>query len=167
MESVRQVSVQYRAQQRDVHYVYEGLMLSCRGSERQRRSPLQLALIFQKTMLEKLEAFSSEKNAPELAFNAAVDEYNSFGSVATNRRWQIQGEERAAARNLTLSVSEPVKEMMAKHYDKYKGTESGAPSPYCSTLLADIRPRNSSARGAACERRSTCGGKGRLERSAT
>ena len=126
---MRSFNVHYSAQQKEVHFVYEGLMLSQRASERQRRSPLQLALIFQTTMQDHLEGNTNDKAAQEAAFNLAVDEYNSFGSAATNRRWQIQGEERAAVRNLVLSVSEPVKEMMARHYDKYKGADSGAP-PY-------------------------------------
>ena len=119
------INVHYTAQARDVEFVYEGIMLSCRASERQRRSPLQLALTFQRAMVDHITV-TDDKSARELAFERVVDDYNCFGAVAVNKRWQIQGEERAAVRNLCLSVAEPVRDMMRRHYDRFKGSDSGA-----------------------------------------
>lgn len=101
---------------------YEAIMLSMKASEHQRKSPLQLSMVFQTNLpeffgdLKLLEGDDKgRRQAAEAALDAAIDTYNLHGAVATQPRWQIRGEERQAVRNLALAVDPLVKGMMVRH----------------------------------------------------
>jgi uncharacterized protein YjaZ len=80
----------FTLQDRIIYHDFEGIMLSMKGSEKQRRSPLQLSLAFQHNVPDICggrgrEVDLTEKSARQAADQAmdeAISQYSNYGVVA-------------------------------------------------------------------------------------
>jgi hypothetical protein len=143
IEEASTVLINYTAQEKPVLHMYEAVMLSHRGAERQRKSHLALAVLFNKAIDDKLTELRAEgaldthaKNSSNMdhrqtALELCFDEYNSYQDVATQKRWQLRDDDKVAVQNLALHTSEEVRVLMFSHLDYYKGSESGTPNMHC------------------------------------
>lgn len=134
MEAGSSVLVSYTDHDRPSGHIYDNILLSLRGSERQRKSHLQMACMFEDLMREKALEIPdalvglTQEQAQELCFERVVNEYNDHGEAAAVSKYQLATDDKASVRNLIMGVHANVKKLMRSHLDKYKGNNSGTGS---------------------------------------
>lgn len=138
LEEALSITVNFTFQDSNNGHTFEAIMLSFRGAERQKKSHLAMALMFDAAIDSKIaemqaeevrDALTKDKSDTQLrsqALDLVIEDYNTHKAVATQRRWQLLNDDKAAVRNLALFTCEGVRRLMASHLDSYKGCDSGA-----------------------------------------
>lgn len=129
--------VNYTCHSSELGHTFDAIKVSFRGAERQRKSHLQLSAMFSSLIdakrVQNPELFAglSAEAAKEKALEVCINEYNEFGEVANQPKFQLRDDDLQTIKNLTFYVADPVKELMRKHLDAHKGALSGGLTVFC------------------------------------
>lgn len=93
----------------------EHMLLSCRGSERQRPSILKLALRFEDSMDAKRQDPAVPAMPAERLLETLISEYNNHKSVAGIKKWQISEASQVAMKAIIFGTTVEVRELMRSH----------------------------------------------------
>lgn len=120
----------------------EHLLLSYRGSERQRPSVLKLALRFDDSM-------NAKRNDPEVPVQSSdrlleqlISDYNNHKSVAGIKKWQIGESTQGAMRAIMFGTTAEVRELMRTHlnFNKWEHSAFTTELLKCRRLFLNNKP---------------------------
>ena len=100
------------------------MLLSFRGSEKQKPSLLQQALRFESILHEKKNSAELKHLSNDEALNKIIDDYNRHPGINAQKKWQVSRDGRLSICNLALNTTEACRDIMRNHLDTYKWTES-------------------------------------------
>ena len=135
-------------------HTYEAIVFSKQQAERQPPTVLSLALRFHAAMQEKAREAGRNWDALSLGdkeelLDECFEEYNSYGIVATNEKYQLKYRDTNSCKNLTLYVCPEALKIIQGVLDNYKERDS----PYAVHSLDSTRwllgRKSSTARGGA------------------
>jgi hypothetical protein len=131
LEGCCNILVNFTAHAKDSGHVFDNIKHSFRGAERQRKSPLQLAYMFNGLMLTKVcELRADGATGPEdvmhrHALDECFEDYNAHAGVQQQSKWQMLEDDQNTIANLIFGVSARVKVMIRGHLDEHKGASGG------------------------------------------
>jgi hypothetical protein len=113
----------------DIGYVnFHSLMLSYRGSERQRPSLLQQALKFAAVIEDRKKKDPTNDQSVDDWVNQVVGEYNNQKTVVGVKQWQISEDSRRSIVNLLIGTTDETRGVIKGHLNFHKWKESGGTS---------------------------------------
>lgn len=105
---------------------FQAMLLSWRGSERQRPSILQQALRFEAIMQEKRNLPEFQHLSAEECLVRLMDAFNQHPGIVGQRRWQLSREGKIAVTNLVLGTTPATRDIIKSHLNYNKWESSGA-----------------------------------------